>query len=352
MTERAIIGCILGTAVGDALGLPYEGMTAKRTAKFFKRPAQHHFIMGKGMISDDSEHACFVAQALLISLDNPDRFEKKLAWSLRWWFAGLPAGIGMATARSIIKLWLGFPARYSGVFSAGNGPAMRSSLLGIVFANDIEKLKTFVHRSTRITHTDPKAYFGALTVALAARQSVINKDISASDFFDLVSKSLEGKQSHEFENLLQTVVNSVQQGESLEQFVQLIDCKKGISGYMYHTVPCVIHCWLRHQQDFQSGLEELISAGGDTDTTGAIFGAICGAGVGKAGIPSEWINGIIEWPRSTFYMEKLAVQLSHTCSGNPTIKPARYFSPAILIRNVFFLCIVLLHGFRRLLPPY
>lgn len=45
MNEHAIIGCILGTAVGDALGLPYEGMTTKRTAKFFKRPAQQYIEM-------------------------------------------------------------------------------------------------------------------------------------------------------------------------------------------------------------------------------------------------------------------------------------------------------------------
>jgi len=352
MLERAITGCILGTAVGDALGLPYEGMSAKRTAKFFKRPANHHFLMGKGMISDDSEHACFIAQALIASMDNPDRFERKLAWSLRWWFAGLPAGVGLATAKSIIKLWLGFPSRYSGVFSAGNGPAMRSPLLGIVFADDIDTMKTFVHRSTRITHTDPKAYFGALTIALAARQSVFNQEISASEFLQLITKSLENESSLEYERLLQSVVDSVQRGESLNQFVELIGCKKGISGYIYHTVPCVIHCWLRHQQDFPNGLEELIAAGGDTDTTGAIYGAICGAGVGKAGIPKVWIDDIIDWPRSTSYMEKLAIQLSKACAGDQPITPPRYFVPAILIRNLFFLFVVLLHGFRRLLPPY
>ncbi|NOQ13939.1 MAG: ADP-ribosylglycohydrolase family protein [Methyloprofundus sp.] len=352
MKQQAITGCILGTAVGDALGLPYEGMSAKRTAKFFRRPAKHHLIMGKGMISDDSEHACFVAQALIASLNNPDRFEKKLAWSLRWWFLGLPAGVGLATAKSIIKLWLGFPPRYSGVFSAGNGPAMRSPLLGVVFADDIEKIKTFVQRSTRITHTDPKAYFGALTIALAAQQSTLDTETNPSKFLLLVTKTLENEPSREYEHLLQTAVDSVHRGESLNQFVELIDCKNGISGYIYHTVPCVIHCWLRHQQDFQNGLEELIAAGGDTDTTGAIFGAICGAGVGKAGIPEAWISGIIDWPRSTSYMEKLAIQLNHSCTGNQSIKPPRYFTPAILIRNLFFLCIVLLHGFRRLLPPY
>ena len=352
MNKATITGCLLGTAVGDSMGLPYEGMSVRRTAKFFKRPAQQRFIFGKGMISDDSEHACFIAQALLGSLDNPDRFEQKLAWSLRWWFLGLPAGIGLATAKSIIKLWLGFPPRYSGVFSAGNGPAMRSPLLGVVYARNIEQLKVFVRRSTRLTHTDPKAYFGALAVALAARQSSLSQQVDAKDFLAVVRRALTGERDHEFDRLMRMTIDSVLRGDSLQQFAVLIGCQQGISGYIYHTVPCVLHCWLRHQRDFATGLEELIAAGGDTDSNGAIFGAICGAGVGKTGIPETWLEDIVDWPRSTDYMEKLADRLAQACAGDPAGQAPRYFAPGILFRNLLFLTAVLLHGCRRLLPPY
>lgn len=45
---------------------------------------------------------------------------------------GLPAGIGLTTLKGIGKMWLGVKPTRSGVFSAGNGPAMRSSILGVV----------------------------------------------------------------------------------------------------------------------------------------------------------------------------------------------------------------------------
>ena len=112
----AYVGCLLGTAVGDALGLPYEGMSPGRGARMFPDPGRHHLLPGYGMVSDDTEHACFVALALLRSQGQPDAFEKRLAASLRWWLLGLPAGVGLATLRSVSRLWLGFPPSRSGVW--------------------------------------------------------------------------------------------------------------------------------------------------------------------------------------------------------------------------------------------
>src|SRR5262249_38292973 len=120
-------GVLLGTAVGDALGLPREGLSAQRASKLYGlAPLQHRFCFGRGMTSDDTEHACMVAQSLLSAPDNADAFIRSLAGRLRIWLVGMPAGIGWATLRAILKLWMGFSPRRSGVLSAGNGPAMRA----------------------------------------------------------------------------------------------------------------------------------------------------------------------------------------------------------------------------------
>src|SRR4051812_24774996 len=103
----AVVGCLLGTAVGDALGLWCEGMTPARQRRFHAEPDRPHFLFGRGMLSDDTEHACMTAQALVVSAGDERRFLRSLGWRLRWWLLGLPAGIGRATARSIVKLWLG-----------------------------------------------------------------------------------------------------------------------------------------------------------------------------------------------------------------------------------------------------
>jgi len=125
----SITGCLIGTAIGDAFGLPYEGLSKQRQNKLYPNIKNHNFIFNKGMISDDTEHTCMVAQSLIVSAGNTSIFTKQLAYLLKFWLLGLPAGIGSATLKSIIKLWLGFPPHKSGVFSAGNGAAMRSTII-------------------------------------------------------------------------------------------------------------------------------------------------------------------------------------------------------------------------------
>jgi ADP-ribosylglycohydrolase len=170
-TDR-LVGLLLGTAVGDALGLPAEGLSPRRRQRLMPSPWRHRFVFGRGMFSDDTEHALFVAQSLLEEPEDPVRFQRRLARRLRWWFASLPAGIGKATARSCLKLWVGFPPTRSGVFSAGNGPAMRSAIIGAYFHDRLEMIERFMRASTELTHTDPKALVGALAIARLAAWAV------------------------------------------------------------------------------------------------------------------------------------------------------------------------------------
>lgn len=149
----------------------------------------------------------------------------------------------------------------------------------------------------------------------------------------------------------QTLVASIEQGLdenlSVSQFADLMGLHQGITGYIYHTVPMVLYAWHRHFADFPQTLTSLLNCGGDTDTTGAIVGALAGSVTGEAGIPTNWIDNILEYPHSVRFLRNLADNLA-LAHG----KPVFCFIPAIMLRNLFFLFIVLLHGFRRLLPPY
>jgi len=352
MHEQALIGCLLGTAVGDALGLPYEGMTGKRGGRMFPDRDRFHFLPGYGMVSDDTEHACFTAQAIIRSKGDPAKFERSLAWSLRWWLLGLPAGIGLATLRSILRLWVGIPPERSGVFSAGNGPAMRGPILGVAFGDSPAMLREFVLRSTRMTHTDPKAFQGALAVAVAAHLNAQGRSIAPQEYVRVLQEYLADRSAGEFLSLIDRACRSAERNEQVETFADAIGSRNGISGYMYHTVPCVIQVWLRHQKDYPAGVREIIAAGGDTDTTAAILGGIIGAGEGKEGIPERWLSRIVEWPRSAGWMERLAVACGRSIDDARAARLPRYATPGILPRNLLFLLVVLAHGCRRLFPPY
>ena len=354
--EQAISGCILGTAVGDALGLACEGLSRRRQAKMFPVLDSHKLLpFGKGMTSDDTEHTCMLAQSLIVTghgdlIALEQKFSANFAWRLRFWLLGLPAGIGFATLRSIIKLWLGFPSHKSGVFSAGNGPAMRAALIGVCFGDEPARMRTLTRAATRITHTDPKAEYGAFAVATAAHIAATRADdIAPAEFLALLNQHIEDA---EFSALMRKVVESLACGDNAEIFANSIGCTTGVSGYMYHTLPCALHVWLTHQHDYRAAVTTMIRLGGDADTTAAIVGAIAGARAGKQGIPAEWIGNLVEWPRSVAWMEQLSERLAGHCTaktngGSLWINPLK-----LLFRNVIFMAIVLLHGFRRLLPPY
>jgi ADP-ribosylglycohydrolase len=301
-----------------------------------------------------------VAASLIEALSNQDRerdvevFTRRFASRLRWWILALPAGVGKATARSGIRLWLGFKPENAGVFSAGNGPAMRAAIFGAAI-DDVPRMLNFVRASSRLTHTDPKAEYGAIAVALAAREAKRSRieggeTVDANRWLVSVEDAMGGEGS-ELHELLRKAIASVTAGETTIDFAGSLGLEKGVTGYTYHTVPVAIHAWLSHPSNFKRAVTTLIQCGGDADTTAAIVGGIVGAGVGSEGIPSNLLDGICESPRSVRWMRTLGASLA--AAEGKTPEPVRRLNPlSILIRNLFFLAVVLFHGFRRLAPPY
>ena len=347
-----IRGVLLGTAVGDALGLPAEGMPRRRMQKMFSGRWRHRFVFGRGMVSDDTEHAFFTAQCLLAESENPDVFARRLARELRWWLLALPAGVGLATLKACLRLWTGVPLERSGVHSAGNGPALRAAPIGAFFANAPEKIPAFVRASTRLTHTDPKAAIGANAIALLTacilRENVITRP-EPEAFLATIQSA--GESDGEWRALVETLRNAMAQDLTVEAFAAKIGGERGVSGYIYHTVPVTIYAWQRHCGDFEATLTAVLNCGGDTDTTGAIAGALAGATVGEGGIPADWLTDVREWPRGLPLLRKTAGAIA-SADGGEAAAPVRYFCSGVLLRNLFFLVVVLWHGFRRLLPPY
>ncbi|HWQ92418.1 MAG TPA: ADP-ribosylglycohydrolase family protein [Clostridia bacterium] len=344
--HKRFAGVLLGTAIGDALGLPAEGLSRSRIHLRWHGQWRHRFILGRGMWSDDTEHTLFVAQALLSHPNDPAAFQRCLAWKLRFWLLGLPAGIGFATLRSIIKLWLGFSPSRSGVSSAGNGPAMRSAIIGAYFYDEPERRKMFVSACTRLTHTDPRAETAALAVAEAAACAVAHKTAPA----DLLSSLQRLGSDPEWSTICTKLQTAHNVGDSVQTFADSIGPTHGVSGYAYHSVPVALYAWFRHPDSFQDALTSALNCGGDTDTVGAIVGALAGAAATPQNISAEWRNGIVEWPRSVRLLTEMAHRLADQKTQGHVAGSVRYFWPGLVLRNLVFLITVLVHGFRRLLP--
>lgn len=338
-----LAGLLLGTALGDALGLPAEGISRRRLARLgWNGRWRHRFLCGRGMTSDDTEHAVLVAEALLRNPQDAEAFARQLARGLRRWLLAVPAGVGLATLRACLKLCLGVPPARSGVVSAGNGPAMRSALLGARFAGDRARIRDFVRASTRITHTDPRAFTGALAVALCAEAAMLEQAADET----LAVLAATAPDDAEWQERLSQIRRGLAEAWTLARFCNETGCGKGVSGYIHHTVPVAVFAFLK-AHDFRSALEEVLDCGGDTDTAGAIAGALLGCRFGVRALPADWLAGLMEFPKGAEHLRRLATNLD---AGRFDVPASRWW--LLPIRQTLFTVTVLTHGFRRLFPPW
>jgi len=350
INTAAFRGLLLGTVIGDSLGLPAEGLSRSRIAKFYPQTWQQRFFFGTGWISDDSEHSLFIAQSLLKHPDDVLAFKRRFAWCLRGWIIGLPAGVGLATLISCIKLWLFLPK--TAIFSAGNGAAMRSAAIGAVFYQDENKRRAYVKAATQLSHSDPKALTGALAMAEISAWVLRHHGVARPDWSQIHPILANCGKDPDWQSLLQKLDLAQTQDLSVAQFAAKIASTEAVSGYVYQSVPVVIYAWFRHYGNFATSLESVMRCGGDTDTTAAMLGALAGAVVGEAGIPAAWLDDFREYPRSRSVFVQVADKLAEVAETQKPCSPVAYAWWWLPLRNGLFMFWVLLHGFRRLLPPY
>jgi ADP-ribosyl-[dinitrogen reductase] hydrolase len=327
LAEERIAGCLLGTAVADALGLPYEGMSPSRAGRRYLRlqgrVRGYSLVGSRGYVSDDTEQSALVAQALCAGRDDVAAIVRRFRRSLLGWFLRLPFGIGFATLRACVKIGLGLSQ--SGVNSAGNGAAMRSMIVGAVFDDNRAARVAVARALASVTHSDERAVAAAVFVA----------DVAAGDI-DALAKVEEPALRARLEraaDLADDVGEGVVDGAVREL---------GTSGFVLESVPFAYFCFLRFGASFRA-VEEAIKAGGDADTNAAIVGGWVGAW-DPTEIPNDLVAQLSLGPFGARHLRALARALS-------TSTPPPSWSPLVaLLRNLALYPVVLAHGFRRLLP--
>ena len=322
--RERLAGVLLGTAVGDALGLVCEGMSSKRIARRFGRVDRYHLIGRTGYVSDDTEQSALVAQSLARHPAQRDQCVRAFRRSLLGWFWRLPWGIGMATIRSAFRIMLGL--RRSGVRSAGNGSSMRAAIVGAFFHDRPEKRREFCAAIAMTTHTDERAVQGALFVAELTA-------CGPEEARRIVTEPLLGE-------ALDRAVALAKRGAPTSEAAEQLKT----TGYVVHTVPFALYCYLRYGDTPLLALQECIGAGGDTDSIAAILGAWLGARHGEPGLPAHLIAELNDGPFGPTHLRGLAASLA---SGAP---PPRYSWIRALLRNLALYPVVLFHGLRRIFP--
>jgi ADP-ribosyl-[dinitrogen reductase] hydrolase len=327
--RRRLEGCLLGTAVGDALGLPYEGLSARRVRRRW-RAARYTLVGPWGFVSDDTEQSALVAQALCgtqtASGVDVERVVQRFRWSLLGWFARLPFGIGLATVRACLKILVGI--QHSGVRSAGNGAAMRSMIVGAAFADRTTRVAVATALA-RVTHVDERAIAAAVFVA----------DVAAGE-----PDPVGFVQEPELHARLLQASALAQQGGDDDEIVQQAARALGTSGFVIESVPFAWFCFKRFGPTF-AAVTAAISGGGDVDTNAAIVGGWVGA-LAPHEIPEPLVNALVGGPFGPRHLRALALAVDDNAPA------PGYVATVALLRNLLLYPVILAHGFRRLLPPW
>lgn len=275
---------LLGTAIGDALGVPFESKPADNPLlinwdrKSFLGSKYHG--LEPGQYSDDTQLSIIVAESLIENsgFDPADLAKRYVDWIE----SERARGYGRTTLLAINNLKSGIPWTDSGVpESYGNGTAMRAAPFGVFFRNDLRSLIEIVKMDSGITHKSNEAEAGALAIALAAYY------ISNEDTDQLVKRICESLPDSIVKNKLKVVPVMVDSSAKPLDMLEVLGTKADVR----QTVPSALYCYLKFEK-FSEAITYAIRAGKDTDTTAAIVGALIGTREGARGIPREWVDGV------------------------------------------------------------
>lgn len=290
--KKKYSGCMLGAAIGDALGKQNEGLGRKDILKkgyitdYGKaRPGCPGEKLQEGQYTDDTEQMIVLAQSLIeCNGFNAVDFAERIA---KWGADSLndPAKrslVGPSSSAAISRLNSGITWTESGSEIPSCGSAMRVAPIGL-FYKDMDEVESNAALSSIPTHNSKGAIAGAVAVAIAVRNALREKDNIK------IIKDAACRASKYDAGLAEKIKLSFERKdvEPDKVFDEL-----GTSYMVYDTVPCAFYCFSRHFGEPEKAVIEAVNAGGDTDSIACMTGALCGALHGIDVFPEKWLNGL------------------------------------------------------------
>jgi ADP-ribosyl-[dinitrogen reductase] hydrolase len=278
--QRAI-GCVVGSAVGDALGAPFEFGEAGQYSTAFPKPVHGGIgemignrIWKPGQFTDDSEMAVIVAESLLErnGIDADDQLARFRAWSRD------AKDVGNLT-REVLESHAANPAEEvmisrDGRSTAGNGSLMRAAAGAVYFASHgREATIDAALKLSAVTHADPLCQW-----AVAMQHELVRVALEGDDPIDAIDEVVQ---------MLPDDMGAI--------YAPLLDASwtpkspgPGNGSAMGALAQAV---WaLRRFESFADVVTAVIDLGKDTDSVAAVAGALAGAKFGVQSVPSRWVT--------------------------------------------------------------
>ena len=331
--KEMIRGCMLGGAVGDALGAPVEFLSLKSIDELYGGVTDYvEFGNGTGSITDDTQMALFTAEGLLraevrgnekgicnppgvvqgaylrwlrtqggvLPEDTPD-FVPDSGWLIgekALWKCRAP---GRTCINALESGRWGDPVARND--SKGCGTVMRTAPAGLFF--DPERAYETGCEVSAITHGHPTGITAG--GALAMLVSLLQDGRSLPDAVDEAIGFLEPKPE-----AVETV-SALEHAKTARCVSEL-----GEGWVAEEALAIGVYCALKHPWDFRAGVLEAVNISGDSDSTGAIAGNILGALNGEAAIPEKLRKGLREYDVVSQVADDLAARFEADADGRVT----------------------------------
>jgi poly(ADP-ribose) glycohydrolase ARH3 len=275
-------GALVGTAIGDALGAFFEGWFEVNTEEIEAIARSSEVLT----YTDDTHMMIGVAESLIRSggfngEDMAHAFARNYeSEPFRGYGPGPPhifrmIRAGVAWNEAAHRLYRGG--------SYGNGSAMRIAPVGVLYHDNPEMLREVAYKSSQITHAHNLGKEGAALQAYAIAQAANLEPGEDFDKHNFLAKLTDFVQETVYREKLKIIEKLI---EKPDRDGVIRELGHGIEAF--NSVPTAVYSFLSEPHSYVQAVFNAISFGGDTDTIGAMTGAISGAYLGVDSIPAEW----------------------------------------------------------------
>ena len=325
-TKNNYVGCLLGGAIGDALGAPIEFMSREEILSTYGKQGVENYVEYPGQVgafTDDTQMTLFTAEGLLRAYVREN--EKGIGGALnaithhsylRWLHTqggtvnrgNIQSGVYDVKEGWLIKQKELYKRRAPGITcmnalssgiagtighpindSKGCGTIMRMAPVGLMITDHERAFKVGCELAA-ITHGHPSGYLSAGFLASIVADLVNGKSLSAA----IVNASVILKKWNEHQETLAAVEHALNLFETTKDMKKEVDSgiveKLGGAWVAEEALAISLYCSLLFADDFRKGVLFSVNHGGDSDSTGSITGNILGLIHGVRGLPQPWIE--------------------------------------------------------------
>ena len=296
MLDRAK-GCLIGLAIGDALGAPAEFSDKGTFEPITNYRDGGPFNLKAGQWTDDTSQALCLAESILSNkgFSQGDFLTRMVNWKQYGYNSStgkcFDIGIGTAAALQQYESTGKVPSNAN---SGGNGNIMRLAPVAIAFFRDNYKTQEIASLSSLTTHGHISALTCADFLGVMLRSYIVSSDYEG----DITYNCQTNDEAYEIDLCsvtLERIANAVISNESEWH---------NVSGFSTDTLCAALYCFF-NTESFEECVLAAVNLGGDADSVGAVAGQIAGAYYGLSKIPQKFIDGLQDSDRFLTLAEQL-----------------------------------------------